>query len=61
MQQNVTKVSKSILFVLAVVYEQCYNHMNNYQGYDFSIESLLPSCNKPFDFCSKSKRHINMN
>ena len=27
---------------------------NNCQGYDFGMESLLLSCNKPFHFCSKS-------
>ena len=26
---------------------------NNCQEYDFSMESLLPRCNKPFDVCSK--------
>ena len=26
---------------------------NNCQEYDFSMESLLLRCNKPFHFCSK--------
>ena len=26
---------------------------NNCQEYDFSVESLLLCCNKPFHFCSK--------
>ena len=46
---------------------------NNYQEYDFSMESLLLRCNKPFHFFSKDthitfllinfydKRRINMN
>ena len=64
------KFRKSILFVLAVVYEQ---KNNNCQGYDFSLESLLLSCNKPLHFSSRSTntafplinfykmRHANMN
>ena len=50
--KNLPEVSKSILSVSTVVYEQCYMN-NNCQEYDFSMESLLLHCNKPFQFCLK--------
>ena len=43
---------------------------NNCQEFDFSIESLLLLCNKPFNFCSKDThitflpinvKNVNMN
>ena len=33
---------------------------NNCQEYDFSMESLLLHCNKPFHFCSKADTHMTL-
>ena len=52
MPLDMAKVSKSILFVLTIDYEQCMMN-NNCQEYDFSMEYLLLRYNKPFHFCSK--------
>ena len=55
MQVDVAKVSKIILFVLTVVYEQCYDEYpgmnNNCQEFNFTMKSLLLRCNKPSHFC----------